>query len=300
MTASTATSAPSAPAPTWALPALVAGAAAIGCSPIFVRLSELGPTATGFWRLTLALPLYWAWAQVAAKRGNASPALPAGSRRRLLIAGLLFTGDLATWHWSIHFTSVANSTLFANFAPVFVVFGAWALFGEKPRPVFLAGLALTVGGAACLIADSFTIGADHALGDGLALVTAFFFGTYLLAVKDLRHRIDAARLMLWSSMVTALGLLVIALISGESILPTSWHGFAVLLGLAWVSQAAGQGLIAEAMGHLPAGLSSLVILVEPLSAALLGWVVLGEALGPVQALGAGLIMAGILVARRAG
>ncbi|MFZ2872433.1 DMT family transporter [Zavarzinia sp.] len=287
------------PAPAWALPALALGAAFIGGSPIFVRLSELGPTATAFWRLALALPLYYAWMKIADhRRGAPPPPLAPGSRRRLILAGLLFTGDLFSWHWSIHMTSVANSTLLANFAPVFVVFGAWLLFGDRPRPVFLAGLALTVAGAACLIGESFSIGTQNAAGDGLALVTAFFFGTYLLAVKDLRERLDAPRLMLWSSVVTAAALLPLALVTGESILPTSLEGFLVLLGLAWISQALGQGLIAEAFGHLPAGFSSLVILIEPLSAAILGWVLLGEALGPWQALGGALILFGIFVARR--
>src|ERR1700738_629245 len=44
-----------------ALPALLAGGIAIAFSPIFVRLSELGPIATGFHRLFLALPLLWLW-----------------------------------------------------------------------------------------------------------------------------------------------------------------------------------------------------------------------------------------------
>jgi len=285
-------------APAWALPALILGAAAIGCSPIFVRLSELGPIATAFWRLALAVPLFWAWTAISARRAGVPQALPPGSRRRLVIAGLLFTGDLVSWHWSIHLTSVANSTLFANFAPVFVVFGAWALFGDKPRPIFLAGLTLTVAGAAGLIGASFTISADHVLGDGLALVTAVFFGAYLLSIKDLRDRIDAPRIMLWSSLVTAVALLPIAVAAGETILPSSWQGLAVLVALAWVSQAAGQGLIAEGMGHLPAGFSSLVILVEPVAAAILGWLVLNEALGLVEATGGLLILAGIMVARR--
>ena len=47
-----------------ALPALVLGAIGIAFSPIFVRLSELGPTATGFHRVFLALPLLWGWLAV--------------------------------------------------------------------------------------------------------------------------------------------------------------------------------------------------------------------------------------------
>lgn len=285
-------------APSWALPALVLGAVAIGCSPIFVRLSELGPTATAFWRVALAVPLFLAWAR--ARRGrDARPAI-GGVRRRLVLAGLLFAGDLVTWHWSIHFTSVANATLFANFAPVFVAAGAWAVFGERPGRRFLVGLACTIAGAACLVGGSFAIGRDHVFGDGLGLATALFYGGYLLTVKDLRGGLDAATLMLGSSLVTALALLPIAVVAGESLWPTSLQGWLILLGLGWISQAAGQGLIALAMGHLPAGFSSLVILVQPLAAALLGWLILAEAPGPAAALGGGLILAGIVVARRRG
>jgi drug/metabolite transporter (DMT)-like permease len=63
--------------------------------------------------------------------------------------------------------------------------------------------------------------------------------------------------------------------------------------------AMGQGLIAYALGHLPASFSALAILIEPLTAAILGWVWLGEALGVLQALGGVIVLAGITVARRA-
>jgi hypothetical protein len=59
-----------------ALPALLVGGIAIGFSPIFVRLSELGPIATGFYRLLLALPLLWLWMHWEG-RVNASAALGA-------------------------------------------------------------------------------------------------------------------------------------------------------------------------------------------------------------------------------
>ena len=109
-----------------ALGALIFGAVGIACAPIFVRLSEVGPTATAFWRLALALPFLWLWTElgVGLGVGGLAPRLP---RRRTLLgvtlAGLFFAGDLAFWHWSIGFTSVANSTLLVNLAPVFVALG---------------------------------------------------------------------------------------------------------------------------------------------------------------------------------
>ena len=46
-----------------ALAALVLGAVGMGASPVFVRLADVGPFASAFWRAFLALPFLWAWAR---------------------------------------------------------------------------------------------------------------------------------------------------------------------------------------------------------------------------------------------
>jgi drug/metabolite transporter (DMT)-like permease len=278
-----------------ALPALLIGGIAIGFSPIFVRLSELGPVATGFYRLFLALPLLWLWMQREARpRGTAKAGwLP------MAVPGILFAGDILFWHWSITYTTVANATLFANFAPVVVTFGAWFWLREQITLRFLAGMALAMGGAALLVNASAALGARYVLGDLLGLITACFFGAYVLAVARLRERSAASAIMFYSSAVSCGLLLAATLMSGESLLPRSANGWIVLFALAWISQAMGQGLIAYALGHLPASFSALAILIEPLTAALLGWVWLGEALGVLQAIGGAIVVAGITVARRA-
>ena len=115
--------------------ALVVGAIGISFSPILVRLSELGPTATAFHRVFLAAPLLWAVLLWSDRRAPAPPASArAWPRRReawlLIAAGVAFAGDLGIWHWSVQLTSVANSTLLANLTPIFVTLAAWLLFGE--------------------------------------------------------------------------------------------------------------------------------------------------------------------------
>jgi drug/metabolite transporter (DMT)-like permease len=283
-----------------ALPALLVGGIAIGFSPIFVRLSELGPIATGFHRLFLALPLLWLWV-----RWDERHAAPSLFRKRartewlpIAVPGILFAGDILFWHWSITYTTVANATLFANFAPVVVTIGAWFYLREHVSFRFLVGMALAMGGAALLVNASATLGAGHVLGDMLGLITACFFGSYVVAVARLRDRHSAAAIMFYSSAVTCVLLLAATLVSGESLLPRSPNGWIVLFALAWISQAMGQGLIAYALGHLPASFSALAILIEPLTAAILGWVWLGEALGVLQAIGGAVVLAGITVARQ--
>src|SRR5262245_43470824 len=98
---------------------LLAGGCAIAFAPILVRLSDTGPVASAFWRCALAAPLLML--MMLAPSASESPS-PSGEGRgggriplRYLIAsGLFFAADLGVWHWSIIFTSVANSTLLAN------------------------------------------------------------------------------------------------------------------------------------------------------------------------------------------
>ncbi len=281
-----------------ALIALFLGAALIGASPIFVRFSELGPMATAFHRPFLALPALALW--MASERRGATPARRPATRRDyllLLLAGAFFAGDLSFWHLSILHTSVANATLFANFAPIFVTVGGWLLFGHRVTRLYTAGLALSIGGAALLAGGSLTDAPEHLAGDAFGMVTAVFLACYILAVSRLRAGFSAATIMGWSSLGTALVMLPVTLLAGESLIAPSLHGWAVLIGLALLSHAAGQGLIAYALAHLPAGFSSVGLLFEPVAAALLAWVLLAEAVTPWQAAGGAVILWGILLAR---
>ena len=97
--------------------------------------------------------------------------------------------------------------------------------------------------------------------------------------------------------MTAACLLVVALLLEPRLLPQSANGLAALIALAVVSQVGGQGLVAIALGALPATFSSLVIFLEAIAAAAFGWLILGETLGPPQLLGGVLILLGIWLAR---
>jgi drug/metabolite transporter (DMT)-like permease len=99
--------------------------------------------------------------------------------------------------------------------------------------------------------------------------------------------------------VTAALLLPVALISGERFLPASAAGWLPLVGLALIAQVGGQGLIAYAMAHLPATFSSVGLLLQPVVAATLAWIVLAEALTALAIAGGVLVLVGIRVAHGA-
>jgi drug/metabolite transporter (DMT)-like permease len=279
-----------------ALGALLAGATFIALSPIFVRLSEAGPTATAFWRVAFAVPalwaLYWIKPRVRSRRYS-------GKWLLLLAAGLAFAGDLVFWHTSIQLTSVANSTLLANLASIFVTLAAWIFLRQRPTRIFLTGLAAALAGVALLVRTSVEFSPTALVGDALAVVTAMFYAGYLLAVKGLRDRGEATlHLMAVTTTISAMVLLPIALATGEPMLAQSASGWWILVGLALVSHAAGQGLIAYALAHLPAAFSSVSLLFQPVMAALFAWLLLAEPLIAAQVAGGIVVLLGIYLARR--
>jgi drug/metabolite transporter (DMT)-like permease len=261
-----------------------------------VRWIDVGYTAAAFWRMALALPfLGLAWAGL----GGRTPKPGASSLKWLWLAGVFFAADLAVWHQSIRFTSVANATLLANLAPVLVAVGAVWLFKERVGGRFIGGLVLALSGSGLLVASSFTISMQTVLGDALGVTTALFYAAYQLTVSHQRRAASTLELMWWSTLACCVVLLPVTLLAGESLWPQSARGWAVLLGLALVSQVAGQGLIAWSMAHLPASFSSVTLLVQPVTAAVLAWVLLAEPFGALQALGGAVVLAGIVTCRLA-
>ena len=268
---------------------LVFGAAVIGLAPILVRLADAGPAAIGFWRVSFALPLL----ALLAQRASGGVGAPS---RFAVAAGLAFACDLAVWHYSIRFTSVANATVLSNLTPVVVTAAAWIFLKQRPARLFVAAVALAIAGAWMMAVGrgAHAPGADPPLGDALALTTAFWYALYFLAISAARRDAGAARVMFWSSLVSAPALLLAALALGEPILPASRGGWAALAGLG-LMHVAGQGSIAWALGRLPPATASVVVLIQPVVAAILGWLLFAEALGPLQALGGAVALTGVVL-----
>lgn len=282
-----------------ALVALVLGAITIGCSPIFVRLSEVGSLTTAFWRVALALIPLMVWSGANSGRGQVSER-PASLSDcvALVVPGFMLAGDLAAWHISLHMTSVANATLLANMAPIFVTLGGWLLFRTRISAIFMVGLAFALIGVVVLKGGFSAFSGGSTSGDAIAIVAAIFYAGYMLSLARLRSRFSTLTAMLWTTASAALFILPMALVFETGFWPQTLFAWAILLGLAWITHASGQGLIIYALAWLPPAFSSLTLLIQPVVAAFLAWLVLGEAIGPMQAVGGIIVLAGIFIARR--
>lgn len=274
-----------------ALIVLLLGACTIGVGPILVRLSDTGPAAAAFWRLALALPLL---AVLAARNREGM----GGPSRITVLTGIAFALDLGFWHYGIDLTSVAKATVLSNLTPVLVTAVGWIVFKQKPARLFLAAVALAVAGAwiMAIAKDAGFAGKSPALGDALSTATAFWYALYFLAMSAARRNQGVMRIMFWSTLTGIPILLAAALGLGERMIPGTMIGWGACVGLG-IMHVLGQGSIAWALGRLPPATASVTVLVQPVVAALLGWLIFREVFGPWQALGGAVALAGVVLAQ---
>lgn len=275
----------------FALIVLLIAACVLGLAPILVRLTETGPAAAGFWRFLFALPLL----TILAAREPGGIATPS---KWALLAGLFFALDLSFWHYGIVMTSVANATVLCNLTPVVVTLFGWFVLKERPHRLFLVALALAMGGAFAMAAGADGgQGTNPPLGDIFSLSVAVWYSGYFLAVKAARRTAGAMRVTFWATLLGAPLLLIVALALGEDIIPAGPAGWAACIAMG-VMHVFGQGGVAWALGKLPASVTAVTILIQPVVAGLLGWWIFGETLTPIQALGGALVLGAIVMAQR--
>ncbi|SEH15787.1 EamA-like transporter family protein [Sphingopyxis sp. YR583] len=274
----------------WAFAALIGGNVALSLGAMLVRLADTGPAASAFWRMTIALPLIllFAWRE---SGGRAPP------RRAMLvaaIAGIFFALDLATWHIGILHTKIANATLFGNCASLLLVLWGVYLTRTWPRGWQALAVLLAFAGSALLMGQSYEISADYLLGDLLSLLAGVLYTIYVILMQRVRGTLAPWTALGIASVVCVPVLLGTALALGEAIVPRDWTP---LVLLALTSQVVGQGLMIWSLPRFSPLVLGLTLLIQPAIAALAGWLMFDELLGPVDIFGGMLVGAALVLIR---
>jgi len=210
----------------------------------------------------------------------------------------------------LYFVAIARlpvgiALLFEYTAPLLVAL--WARFGQRRpvRPRLWVGLVLSLAGLAC-VAEIWTDlrlnGIGVLAGLGAAALLTFY---YVLGARGVQRR-DTLSLTTWAFGVSAAaGLLLRAATAGaggwEPLRHTS-GGIPVLLLCGYVvvlGSIVPYLLVAAAMRHLPATSVSIIGMVEPVLAATVAWISLGEVLNPAQLIGGTLVLIGVGLAETA-
>ena len=281
-----------------ALISLFLGSALLGMSAIFVRYSESSPSLIAFYRAFLALPFLYMWVLIEGKKID----LGFFKNKKLfllfVIAGFCFAVDMSFWNWSIEYTSVANATLMANTAPLFVSFIGLIFLRHKIKPEFFLILLLAMIGVSLVILSSANKGNLNVFGDFLGISAAIFYAGYILAIKSLTGRFSPAQTLFLATFMTSLILVPISLFETRDLIPQTMKEWSVLFTYALISQTIAQGLITYGISKITAHLSSLILLIQPLAAAFYGWLLLNEAILPIQAFGGLIVLTSIYLATR--
>ena len=278
--------------------ALFVGAALLGASAIFVRISETSPSLTAFYRAFLALPFLFIWVLRSKHDQPIKNYLSKDNLVILFLAGVFFGSDMAIWNWAISFTSVAHATLMANTAPIFVTLVSFFFLRQKIESSFFRALILTFSGVSIVILAGSGSDSTRLLGDSLGLIAAIFYAAYILVIKKLTDTVPPAHTLFFATLFTAVFLFPIGLLESESFFPSSQKGWIILLAYAVISQALAQGLITFGISRLSAHLSSLILLVQPVAAAIYGWLLLSESINLWQGLGGAVVLFGIYQASK--
>lgn len=271
----------------------------IALVPVFVRISEVGPIATAFYRFFLSFPFLLGW-MIVDQVNAPNPRTPQTYGDYLLIlgAGAFLAMDIALWHWSILSTTIINATLLNNLTSILVAVVSWLFFKERLSRNMKIGLFFAFIGSAILIAQSFKVDAAYLWGDFLAFLSALFFTAFMISIKELKKTFRSPAILAWGALPTMYLLCIIAYFSGEVFFPTGLSGWWPLLAMAFFVHIFGQGLMTFSMAYLSASLVALIVGLSPAFAAIFAWLIFGESLNIVQIIGAGIVLLGIFVAKR--
>ena len=276
--------------------AALLGATCIAFSGILYRWAEVSPSTGTVFRALFGLPLLGLVAWLEHRRYGG---LPARTIRLALLAGAFFAGDLLFWHHAIEAVGAGLATVLGNLQVLVVGVVAWVAFGERPTratfaalPVVLIGVALisgAVGGGA--------YGANPGLGVVLGIATAFCYASYLLLIRrggrDLRRPAGPVAIATVSTAVVAV---IVGWIGGDLDLTPAPASLAWLALLGLTSQSLGYLLISLSLTRLPAVLTSIILLAQPVMTVALSMALLHETPSVVQLVGVALVVGGIAAA----
>jgi drug/metabolite transporter (DMT)-like permease len=220
------------------------------------------------------------------------------SRRLLrlsLAGGLAFGLDIVLFFSAVQETSVANATVIGALQPVLVLAIARRLFGEQPRLTDAFWAAVAIGGAAVVVFGGTAGGAVSRGGDLLAVAALFAWTWYFVASKRVRVELSSFEYLAGLSVVAAVVVTPVALLSGTRLAVPEASGWATIVAIAVINGALGHFLMNWAHGHIPIVVTSLLTLAIPVFAAAAAAVLVDEPVTAAQVVGMAVVIASLAV-----
>lgn len=211
------------------------------------------------------------------------------------LAGLFLAAHFSFWIHSLRLTSVASSVMLVNTNPLFVGLLSWSL-GERLGRTFWLGVMLSLTGTVLISYGDLRVGQVALWGDLLALLGAVAASGYLLLGRQARQEMSTFPYASLTYSVAALCLLPAAAALSAPLPPKTDWLWLVLIAL--IPQVIGHTTVNWALRKFPAAAVAVAILGEPIGAGLWAFLLFGESIQPLQAVGMVFVLFGIFQSLR--
>ena len=242
---------------------LFIGAALISLSPVWVKLVDVSPTTSGFYRVLIGGVALTAYLLLRSQR------LQLSRQAWLMIgvAAVFLTLDLWFWHRSINYIGPGLATLLANFQVFFMMLAGIVLLRQVPRPMQIIAVPMALFGLALIVGlDWNDLPPDYQLGIIFGFMTAVVYAAYLLSLRHIRQKSPyrmPTREIAVVSLLTAIMLGVTAVLEGESLAVASMTDVGWLVGYGLLSHSLGWLFIASSLPQVTTVEAGLALLLQP-------------------------------------
>ena len=259
---------------------------AVSTAAPLAKLSSLHPIGLGFWRTFIVGALLLPFAK----------SLPKKHRAITLFSGLLLALHFWSWFESLQHTSALRSTLLVCLNPIWVALYEQIFSKQKPSLKYWFGVSISIVGV-CLMSTT-SENPTSLLGDALALLGGFFGAMYLLIGRKVRKDVDISTYGAINCLSCAFWLLLIGLGLSFPILESTWSGWLIIIAMSLGPQLTGHIGLNYALKFTKASRVSMLLLLEPVGAALIAASVLSEIPTQQELLGALIVIFGLLLGIR--
>ena len=257
-----------------------------------VKIVHVQPVAFAFWRLWLATATMLLVLVVTRRRMT----------WRILKAsapgGVLFALNLVFFFSAIRHTAVADVLVIGALQPALTVLAAGKMFGERVSRGDVLWILASVAGVIAFVVGSRSTPNWSLIGDLFAVGSLLVFTAYFFVSKRVRRQTGPVEFMVCVTVVAAVVITPIALLSGQPLSGIRWQDWVWLVVFA-ISAQGGHLLLAWAHNHVDLTVATLLILAETPLSAVIALVVLGQPLTVIMIVSGLLTMAclGVVVYR---
>lgn len=269
------------------------GVFALSTSAIFVKLADAPAAITAFYRMFFAAVMLLPILVVNKNNRNELFSLSKKQWGFGLLSGVFLAAHYVLWFESLHYTSVASSTVIVTLQPLFSMVGGYFLFKERFSKGAIVGCLIAIVGSIFIGWQDFQISGQALFGDILAFIAAGVITAYFFIGQHVRKELSLVPYSIVGYGSSALFLSIFALSQQTSFVNYSLQTWLYFIGLAFVATILGQTIFNWLLRWLSTSVISMSILGETIGTCILAYFILDEIISFQQVIGIALILSGL-------